>query len=92
LGHFFSHRLFLSIGWKILQPVRQREREMTNDPHLVGTGSKQINFYLAFNYTPLLDSDNWQNKPLTLSSQPNSALDTRNIFDFLTKEEHLEKL
>ncbi len=75
IAYYWSAGLgtFLPIGWKILQTVRQRERLITN----VAPPTRRRN---CSNYTLNLWLIIDKVTPLTLSSQPNSALNVRNIW------------
>jgi hypothetical protein len=69
LGHFFRYHPLLSIGWRIVQILRQHQRKTANTAPTVQY-KQQANPLLSINnYTPLVISGNDKNKQLTLLSQ-----------------------
>jgi hypothetical protein len=78
LGDFFRYRPLLSIGYRIVQILRQRRRKTTNTaPTTLSAiqASSQSNFI----YTSLVISRNNKNKQLKLLSQRKLALTVKNI-------------
>jgi hypothetical protein len=76
LVHFFRHRPFRPIGLKISQTVRQRQGKLTIKMPL--THLKPNNFY----HWSIVLNNGAKNNHLTISSQPNVALNARNILIF----------
>ncbi len=72
LGHFHRCRPLLPIGWRIVQILRQRQKE--NDhysakPLLMQYKQQASTLLSRHNYTPLVISGNDKNKQLTLLNQ-----------------------
>ncbi len=78
LGDFFGYRPLSTIGWRIVQILRQRQRKTTNIVQcqpLLMQYKHQANPLLSVNsFTPLVISRNDKNKHLTLLNQRKMAL------------------
>ncbi len=70
-GHFFWYRPLLSIGWRIVQILRQSWRKTTSfSQPLLMQYKQQANPLLSMHYyTPLVISGNDKNKEIAVLSQ-----------------------
>jgi hypothetical protein len=80
LEHFFRYLPLLSIGWNIVQILRQRRRKTPiQRQQLLVQYKQQANPLLSVhNYTPLVISRKDKNKQLTLLSQCKLTLTVKN--------------
>jgi hypothetical protein len=70
LGHFFSYRHLLPIGWRTVQIVRQRRKKMANTAPTTLSVKQAENqsTFINENYAPLVICKNDKNKQLTFCS------------------------
>jgi hypothetical protein len=89
LGHVFTYRPLLPIGWRIVQILRQLRRKTTNTAPATFSAiqaSSQSTFIDAQLYSMINRND--KNKQLTLLSQRKLALTGKNMYGSVNSEGH----